>query len=137
MSVELALLLAMLAWILGPTILRFTGNLLTLLALLVWAIPTAPHTSPKTVAGTAVVGALMRFTGSSWRARRESGPQYRRVRCRRLWRAIPRRTPHGDDPPLALAAIRQEDGGQTSGAIVKASRCSSPVTRFGRTLSRR
>jgi hypothetical protein len=137
MSVELALLLAIVAWILGPTILRFTGNLLALLALLAWAIRTAPHASPATAIATAVVGALMRYTGTSWRARRESGSQYHRVRRRWLWRAIRWCARLGDDPRLALTATRQEDGEQVTGAVVKASRCCSPVTRFGRTLSHR
>jgi hypothetical protein len=72
MSLELALLLALVAWTLGPTILGCTGNLLMLLALIVWAIPTAPHTRTATLIGTALVGALMRCTGTTWRGRRES-----------------------------------------------------------------
>jgi hypothetical protein len=84
MSVELALLLALVAWTLAPTILSCTGNLLMLLALVAWAIPTAPHTSTATLVGTALVGALMRYTGTTWRGRRESAGRYNRIRRLRL-----------------------------------------------------
>jgi hypothetical protein len=79
MSVKLALLLALVAWTLGPTILRCTGNVLMLLALIVWATPTAPHTSTATVVGAALAGALIRYTGTTWRAWRESAGRYQRI----------------------------------------------------------
>jgi hypothetical protein len=92
MSVELALLVTLIAWTLGPTILRCTGNLLMLLALIVWAIPIAPHTSTATGVGTALVGAVMRYTGTTWRAWRTVHGPYRLVGCRRVWLATRQRT---------------------------------------------
>ena len=97
MSVELALLLALVAWTLAPTILSCTGNLLMLLALIVWAIPTAPHTRTATLVGTALVGALMRYTGTTWRGRRESAGCYHRIRRLRLRPPTEPRTVFGDD----------------------------------------
>jgi hypothetical protein len=97
MSVELALLLALVAWTLGPTILCCTGNLLMLLALIVSTIPTAPHTSTATVLGTALVGALMRYTGTTWRAWRGSPSRCQRIRQLLLRPPTQQRTVLGDD----------------------------------------
>ena len=102
MSLGLILLLSLIAWTLGPTILRLTGTLLLLLALLAWAIPTAPHTSPGTLAGIAIIGTLMRYAGTTWRAWRETPRRYPPIRPRRLWHAAVRRRVIGDnwrEPP--------------------------------------
>ena len=104
MSLGLIILLSLVAWRLGPVMLRCAGTVLLLLVLLAWAIPTAPHTSTGTLASTALLGALMRYTGTTWRARRESPGRYQRIRLRRLRHATEPRAVLGDDwrEPSAL-----------------------------------
>jgi hypothetical protein len=72
MSVGLVILLALAAWALGPFILRAAGGLLTMCALMLWAIPMGTHTSTVALVFTAITGAAMWYTGTIWRARRDA-----------------------------------------------------------------
>jgi hypothetical protein len=94
MSVKLIVLLTLAAWALGPVILRLVGGLLLTAALLMWAMPLGTHTSTATLLVTAVTGAAIRHTGSTWRTRRDTGRL-------RLPRVAPRRGPAADhlSPP--------------------------------------
>jgi hypothetical protein len=97
MTPGLILLLSLVGWILGPMIVRLTGTLLLLLALLVWAIPAAPHTSTGTLAGIAIIGTLMRYAGTTWRASRGTPRRYPPSRRRQPGHATERRRVIGDD----------------------------------------
>jgi hypothetical protein len=72
MSVGLTILLALVAWALGPLILRCAGGLMTTVALLLWAIPMGTHTSTIALIFTGVSGAAMWHTGTTWHARRHT-----------------------------------------------------------------
>jgi hypothetical protein len=76
MSLTLAVLVALVAWRLGPHILRCVGQLLMIIVIAVVCVAPA-HAQPDTTAGivTAVVGAAAYQTGTAWRRRR----RYHRV----------------------------------------------------------
>jgi hypothetical protein len=82
MSVGLIIAAGLVAWSLGPLMLRIAGTLLLVIALLAWVLPAAPQTSVTTLAGTAISGALMRYAGTIWGARRTSPGPPQRVRRR-------------------------------------------------------
>jgi hypothetical protein len=75
MSVGLIILLAVVAWALGPVILRWAGGLMATAALLLWAIPMGTRTSAIALIVTSVSGVLMWQAGNNWRGRRH-GPRY-------------------------------------------------------------
>jgi hypothetical protein len=81
MSVGLIILLAVVAWILGPLILRCAGGLTTTTALLLWAVPMGTHMSAAALMFTGVSGAVMWHTGSTWHARRHAPRYVRRGLC--------------------------------------------------------
>ena len=66
------MLLVVVAWALGPLILRCAGGLLTICALVLWAMPMGTHTSAVALVFTAVSGAAMWHTGTTWQARRDA-----------------------------------------------------------------
>jgi hypothetical protein len=72
MSVGLIMLLVLVAWALGPLILRCAGGFMTTAALVLWAIPMGTHTSATALIFTAVSGAAMWHTGTTWHARRHA-----------------------------------------------------------------
>lgn len=63
------MLLVLVTWAVGPLILRTTGGLMVIGALLLWAIPMGTHTSATALIFTAVSGAAMWHTGTTWHAR--------------------------------------------------------------------
>jgi hypothetical protein len=75
MSVGLITLLAVVAWALGPVILRWAGGLMATAGLLLWAIPMGTHTSAIALIFTGVSGVVMWQAGNTWRARRHA-PRY-------------------------------------------------------------
>jgi hypothetical protein len=72
MSVGLTVLLALVAWALGPLILRCAGGLTATAALLLWAIPMGTHTSSTALIVTGLSGAAIWRTGTTWQARRHA-----------------------------------------------------------------
>jgi hypothetical protein len=72
MSVGLTVLLALVAWALGPLILRCAGGLMATAALLLWAIPMGTHTSFTALIVTGLSGAAIWRTGTTWQARRHA-----------------------------------------------------------------
>jgi hypothetical protein len=72
MSAGLTILLVVIAWALGPLILRYAGGLMTTTALVLWAIPMGTRTSATALIVTAVSGAAMWHTGTTWHARRHA-----------------------------------------------------------------
>lgn len=113
MNVGLIILLSFVAWRLGPAMLRYAGAVLLLLVLLAWAIPTAPHTGTGTLASLALVGALMRYTGTMWQAWRESPGRYQRGHRLRPRHPAKQRTMLGDDWRETSAPDQPKSGGAT------------------------
>jgi hypothetical protein len=72
MSVGLTVLLALVAWALGPLILRCAGGLMATAALLLWAIPMGTHTSSTALIVTGLSGAASWRAGTTWQARRHA-----------------------------------------------------------------
>jgi hypothetical protein len=72
MGVGLIVLLAVVAWALGPTILRFAGGLLTIAALMLWALPMGTHTSAVALIFTGASGTAMWHSGTTWQAHRDA-----------------------------------------------------------------
>jgi hypothetical protein len=70
MTAALIIVLGLVAWTLGPVMLRCAGTLLLVTVLVVWTIPTASQTSAATLVGIALSGALLRCVGTVWGARR-------------------------------------------------------------------
>lgn len=90
MSVGLTILLTVVAWALGPLILRCAGSLLTTAALMLWALPMGTHTSAVALIFTAVSGGAMWYAGIAWQTHRHAA-RFNQHRSPARWKPIARR----------------------------------------------